>query len=161
MINKGHLRGWCGPSRLAESVCLTVSLAYVAPKGHLTMLLPELSHWLAHPENKCRVFLLWFIPKRRAKNSWPFHPRSRELIWGVTQHCKCYTGGPWNGAMLGAPGVSWLQWVLQPPILESWWGRRPLNITDSWTYLKTLAISLNFQPFLPTLKRKGILMKKS
>lgn len=53
---KVTLRGWCGHSQLAH---LTISLADGAPKGHLTrMPLPELSHWLVHTKNKCRVLLL-------------------------------------------------------------------------------------------------------
>ena len=113
------LRGWCGPSRLAESVYLTISLAYRAPKDHLTrMLLPELSHWLVHPENKCRAFLLWFIPKEGPRIHGLFTAGAQGLSESYSM-LQVLRLGPLNGAMLGALGASWLQQVLYPLILES------------------------------------------
>lgn len=105
---KATLRGWCGPSQLTESVYLTISLAYGAPKGHLTrMLLPELSHWLVHPENKCRVFLLWFIPKEGPRIHGLFTPGAQSLSESYST-LQVLRLGPLNGAMLGALGASWL-----------------------------------------------------
>ena len=160
---KVTLRGWCGPSRLAESVYLTISLAYRAPKDHLTrMLLPELSHWLVHPENKCRVFLLWFIPKEGPRIHGLFTPGAQSLSESYSMLQVLTFGAPeWSHAW-GSGGVLVTTGPLPTDTGITWWYGGPLNITDSCIYPKTFGKWVwDFQPFLPTLKRKGILMKKS
>ena len=119
--------------------------------------------------------------KRRAKNSWPFHPRSTELIWELLNAASVTFGAPeWShawgsGGVLVTTGPSttdtgiawWARGLLTNRSLnQRYWNRMmgtgPLNITDSWTYTKTFGEWVwDFQPFLPTLKRKGILMKQS
>lgn len=100
------LRGRCGPSQLAELVHLTISFAYGAPKGHLTrMLLPELSHWLVRAKNKCRVLLLWFIPKEGPRNHGLFTLGARSLSEGYSPLKVLCWGHEWSHAWGSVWGV--------------------------------------------------------
>ena len=100
--------------------------------------------------------------QKKGQEFMAFSPQEHRAYLRVTQRCKCYVWGPWMEPCLGLRGRLGYNRSFNHRYWNRMMGTGPLNITDSWTYTKTFGEWVwDFQPFLPTLKRKGILMKQS